>query len=162
MTQSNGLLLPNELDDLMGDPADIAKTMLRHHAADAAEGLSGVIGCGAHPHDNGRLAGSGAAGPRRCWRSRCSKSHRDRAVALFALAFTGHRFCPAAGARLIRNRATRRRVSPDNRRRPKGRLPECRDIAGDLPIHEVQHARPEVAAWARTTGRHPKAGKKSV
>ena len=40
MTQSNGLLLPNELDNLTGDPADIAKTMLRHHAADAAEALN--------------------------------------------------------------------------------------------------------------------------
>jgi hypothetical protein len=41
MTQSNGLLLPNELDDLTGDPANIAKTILKHHAAEALRTVCG-------------------------------------------------------------------------------------------------------------------------
>ena len=40
MKQNNGLLLPDELVDLAGDPAEIAKTILKHHAADAAEALN--------------------------------------------------------------------------------------------------------------------------
>ena len=40
MAQTNGLLLPAELADLSAEPAELAKILLRHHAADAAEVLN--------------------------------------------------------------------------------------------------------------------------
>jgi magnesium transporter len=42
MTQINGLLLPEELTSLPSDPAEIAKILLKHHAADAAEALNSL------------------------------------------------------------------------------------------------------------------------
>ena len=42
MTQTNGLLLPEELTSLPGDPAKIAKVLLKYHAADAVEALNSL------------------------------------------------------------------------------------------------------------------------
>ena len=42
MPQSNGLFLPDELTRLSGEPAEIAKIFMKHHAADAAEALNSL------------------------------------------------------------------------------------------------------------------------